>query len=103
MTGLGVGTYTFSVRAYDTDESVSETISTSFTVTAIDDDGDGFAVPADCNDGNPAIHPGALDVEGNGVDENCDGADAVAAPRSPQRRPPRLRRQPPPRPRPPSR
>jgi hypothetical protein len=38
----------------------------------IDADRDGFASDKDCNDGNPAIHPGALEIRGNAVDENCD-------------------------------
>jgi len=40
-------------------------------------DGDGYAHDADCNDDMPRIHPGARDRPGNGVDENCDGADAT--------------------------
>lgn len=40
-----------------------------------DGDGDGFAPPADCDDGNPNVHPGATEVCGNGVDEDCSGAD----------------------------
>ena len=34
----------------------------------------------DCDDANPAIHPWAFDVPGNGVDEDCDGADLVLLP-----------------------
>ena len=40
-------------------------------------DHDGFAVPADCDDHDPAVRPGALDWPDNGLDENCDGADAT--------------------------
>jgi hypothetical protein len=42
-----------------------------------DADGDGAVKPADCDDGNPAIKPGVVDVLDNGVDEDCSGADAV--------------------------
>jgi hypothetical protein len=44
-------------------------------------DHDGFAVPADCDDGDPAVRPGVADAPDNGLDENCDGADATIADR----------------------
>ena len=42
-----------------------------------DADGDGLDDPADCDDANPAIRPGAVDVPDNGIDEDCRGGDAV--------------------------
>jgi Ca2+-binding RTX toxin-like protein len=42
-----------------------------------DADLDGVRRPADCDDTNPALRPGATDFPDNGVDENCDGADAT--------------------------
>jgi len=67
----------------------------------LDRDGDGFAGPwecmpgypncsapelnqrpetlskLDCNDRDASIHPGAPDTPGDGIDQNCDGADGI--------------------------
>jgi len=37
----------------------------------VDADGDGYTSDVDCNDADPAIHPGAIEVC-NGVDDNCN-------------------------------
>jgi hypothetical protein len=49
---------------------------------ALDRDGDGYAAllgGGDCDEGNAAINPGAVDTPGNRRDEDCDGADAAIA------------------------
>src|SRR5262245_485529 len=41
---------------------------------SVDHDGDGFSfTDGDCNDCDPSANPGAFDVAGNGVDEDCSG------------------------------
>ncbi len=42
-----------------------------------DADGDHVEAPLDCDDTNPAIRPGATDVPGDGIDQDCSGADAT--------------------------
>jgi Ca2+-binding RTX toxin-like protein len=41
----------------------------------VDRDGDGVLAGPDCDDSRPNVHPGARDIPGNRIDEDCDGSD----------------------------
>jgi murein DD-endopeptidase MepM/ murein hydrolase activator NlpD len=45
-------------------------------VPAIDEDGDGHGASSDCDDLDASVYPGASDVCGDAIDQDCDGADA---------------------------
>ena len=79
MAGLVPGTtYHVRARASNPEGSVQATDVTFATPPGVvDNDKDGVSPPVDCNDANPAIRPGATDVPGNKVDEDCSGRDAA--------------------------
>ena len=47
----------------------------SWQDSGLDEDGDGWTTPEDCDDDDADVHPEATETPGDGVDRDCDGAD----------------------------
>ncbi|MCW3066534.1 MAG: putative internalin [Solirubrobacterales bacterium] len=80
FSGLPEGRHQLTVRATDLAGNAEITPPSFGWTVAFDRDGDHFtrfSPQPDCNDNNAQIHPGATEIPGNKVDENCDG---IAAP-----------------------
>jgi hypothetical protein len=41
----------------------------------VDQDGDGYPSSTDCSDVNNTVHPGAREIPGNGIDDDCASGD----------------------------
>ena len=83
LSGLGLGAHAFRVQAVDHAGNTGRVAVRNWRVVAPpppDRDRDGYSPPADCRDDDPAIHPGAHDVPGNAVDEDCKNGPAPAEP-----------------------
>lgn len=64
---------------FGTDSVTADPADTTSGCERVDADGDGVPTPLDCDDTNAAIRPEAAEVPGNGIDEDCSGADLVVA------------------------
>ncbi|MDA8140178.1 MAG: DUF1566 domain-containing protein [Desulfobacteraceae bacterium] len=82
QTSLGPGrAYVWAVFAKDQTNNWSQ-LSNWFTFTTapdpndVDNDNDGYSEnQGDCNDNNASIHPHATEICGDGIDQDCSGAD----------------------------
>jgi len=46
--------------------------------SALDADGDHRPFCMDCKDSDPTMYPGAVEICGDGIDQDCDGIDFTA-------------------------
>lgn len=74
--------YGMAYEPYDrTDASANDAGASALTAgcddPALDLDGDGFCGAKDCDEADAAIHEGAFDAFGDGVDADCGGTDAI--------------------------
>jgi hypothetical protein len=77
------GTYTAEMKVDQCTSGCSWNRTFTVGTPCTDADGDGYftsCTPLDCNDANRNINPGAVEVCGNTVDENCDGSAPACVP-----------------------
>ena len=93
--GLGVESNDQLSASFDNFKVIDLSVSTPLKTWYQDKDGDGYGNPnqslsessqpygyvsnkTDCNDNDSSIHPGATEIAGDGIDQDCNGADYIS-------------------------
>ncbi|MCK5681664.1 DUF1566 domain-containing protein, partial [bacterium] len=78
------GTYVVTCTVVDDEGSTHTSDPLVIVVSGLDDpddidnDGDGYSEnQGDCNDAEATIHPGATEICGDGIDQDCNGSDLI--------------------------
>src|SRR5262245_7500849 len=73
-----VGSHVIEVTASDGKSTTRR--SWDLTVVDVDSDQDGWTKTTDCDETDPSVHPSAIELLGNGVDDDCDASTPDAPP-----------------------
>lgn len=77
--GENLGTSDTTTVTLYTDDNGQNYYQGNCPVVVADADNDGYAADVDCDDDNASVYPGAAEICGDGIDQDCNGGDLACS------------------------